>query len=93
MAINQNIVRLSRPTSNEVIKTFKMSKAKFLSPEIKARDGISPDQVKNIYRKASNSPDQSNGSGSRSDNTKIKSLKQTQPMQKVKTNSQLGQTQ
>jgi len=49
--------------------------------------------VKNIYRKASNSPDQSNGSGSRSDNTKIKSLKQTQPMQKVKTNSQLGQTQ
>jgi hypothetical protein len=34
---------MSRPTSNEVIKTFKMQKAKFLSPEIKAREVISPD--------------------------------------------------
>jgi hypothetical protein len=41
MAINQNM--LSRPTSNEVIKTFKMQKAKFLSPEIKTRDVISPE--------------------------------------------------
>ena len=39
---SQGILRLSRPTSNDVMKTFKMVKSKFLSPEIKVREGMSP---------------------------------------------------
>ena len=85
MAIRQKVLRLSRPTSNEVIKTFQIAKTKFLSPEIKLRDVISHENL--INRKNTSSPQLSNKSNNSGTAKGATVKKSGQSTTKSKTNS------
>jgi hypothetical protein len=88
MAINQKVLRLSRPSSNDLIKAFKLTKTKFLSPEVHPRDGISPNNAQ--HRKSSSSPH--HHSNHSSGTSKSKLVQKSVLTNKTKTNSQLSKT-